>query len=204
MQKLEEFKSLVISAIEQIAPGRKSALQQIAAFVEHGIETSEKADLIFICTHNSRRSVFSQVWAQIAAFHFGFRNIRCYSGGTEATAIYRTVIQTLRNQGLQVEAISKIENSIYSFKYHPNEPAIIGFSKVYDDLFNVQTNFAAIMTCSQADENCPFIPSAAMRFSLPFEDPKDFDATSQEETIYAQRSLEIASEMFYLFQLIQK
>lgn len=204
MQKLEQLISLVISGVEQIAPERKSTLQQIAKFVEQSIETSDKADLIFICTHNSRRSVFSQVWAQVAAFHFGFRNVRCYSGGTETTAIYRTIVQTLRNNGLQVEALSQSENSIYAFKYHPNEPAIIGFSKVYDDLFNVQTNFAAIMTCSHADENCPFIPSAAMRFSLPFEDPKAFDATSQEETMYAQRSIEIAREMFYLFQLIQK
>jgi len=59
------------------------------------------------------------------------------------------------------------------------------------------------MTCSQADEGCPFVPGAAVRIPITFEDPKAFDNTPLQAAKYAQRSMQIATEMFYVFSKIQ-
>lgn len=60
------------------------------------------------------------------------------------------------------------------------------------------------MTCSQADGGCPFIAGAEKRIPITFEDPKISDNTAQESQVYAERSLQIASEMFYVFSKIKK
>lgn len=49
-----------------------------------------------ICTHNSRRSHLSQLWAQVASFHFGIDQVAVYSAGTQARAIYPMILETLR------------------------------------------------------------------------------------------------------------
>ena len=54
------------------------------------------------------------------------------------------------------------------------------------------------MTCTDADENCPHIPSADARISLPFNDPKEFDGSPEQEKRYLKRSEEIAVELFYI------
>ena len=67
---------------EIIPPGRKQILKGISDF----IDSHKVANIIFICTHNSRRSHIAQVWAQTAASYFNISNVYAYSGGTEATA----------------------------------------------------------------------------------------------------------------------
>ena len=64
--------------------------------------------------------------------------------------------------------------------------------------------FAAIMTCSHADENCPFIPGTEKRIPVRYEDPKSFDDTREESVMYDQRSMQIASEMFYVFSKVRE
>jgi arsenate reductase len=58
------------------------------------------------------------------------------------------------------------------------------------------------MTCTHADENCPFIPGAT-RISLPYEDPKAFDGTPEEEAIYAERCRQIARELLFAFSQVK-
>ncbi|MNG27197.1 hypothetical protein D3C84_1122880 [compost metagenome] len=60
------------------------------------------------------------------------------------------------------------------------------------------------MTCSQADGGCPFIAGAEKRIPITFEDPKTFDNSPQQTEIYQERSLQIATEMFYVFSEIKK
>ena len=138
------------------------------------------------------------------AFHFGIKNVFCYSGGTEATALFPMVAQTLVKSGFKIKTIAEGNNPIYSIKYSDNEHPIIGFSKTYDDAFNPQSEFAAIMTCSQADGGCPFIPGAEKRIPITFEDPKAFDNSPQQAEKYKERSLQIAAEMVYVFSQIKK
>jgi arsenate reductase len=156
----------------------------------------------FICTHNSRRSHLSQVWAQTIAHYFAIKNVFCYSGGTEATALFPMAAKTLKTSGFQIKTISKNDNPVYSIKYSNNTHPIIGFSKKFDDDFNPKSEFVAIMTCDSANEACPIVSGAEKRIPITFEDPKAFDNTPQQEEKYAERSLQIATELFYVFTQI--
>lgn len=195
----------VISAFdfETILTDRKSALQPLIDYIQTKVSNHQEVRLNFICTHNSRRSHLSQVWAQTAAVHFKIQNINCYSGGTEATALFPMVTKTLEKSGFEVEKIADGNNPIYAIKYGENEHPIIGFSKTYDAEFNPISEFAAIMTCSQADGDCPFIAGAEKRIPITYEDPKAFDQTPQQEEKYEERSLQIATELFYVFSRIK-
>lgn len=202
--QLQNYIQEITSEFYKISDERKVSLNQLSSFMEQQIREKSKADLILICTHNSRRSHLSQVWAQVAAYYYNIQNINAYSGGTEATAMFPMAAKALEKSGLQIQKLVNTDNPIYSIKFHPDEPAIIGFSKTYDHSFNVQTGFAAVMTCSHADANCPFIPTASKRISLPYDDPKDFDGTPEQEQKYDERCREIAREMFYVFSKIRK
>lgn len=182
---------------------RKEVLQSLVDYVQNKVNNNQEVRLNFICTHNSRRSHLSQVWAQVMAFHFNIKNIVCYSGGTEATALFPKVAQTLESQGFKIQKLSQDNNPVYAIKFAKNEPAIIGFSKTFDDAFNPESDFLAIMTCSQADEGCPFIAGAEKRIPVRFDDPKVFDGTDLQSEKYLERSIQIASEMQYVFSQIQ-
>ncbi|WP_164108287.1 MULTISPECIES: low molecular weight phosphatase family protein [Sphingobacterium] len=187
----------------EISQGRNPILRPLVEYIQHRLDLGKDINLNFICTHNSRRSHLCQVWAQIAAAHYQVPKVYCYSGGTEETALFPKIADTLRNQGVDVQIISEAPNPIYALKYDINALPIIGFSKKYDDPFNPQSDFAAIMTCSQADGGCPFIPGAEKRIPITFEDPKLSDNTPQQDEVYHNRSLEIAAEMFYVFSQIK-
>lgn len=181
---------------------RKEVLQPLIEYIQTKIDTQQPIRLNFICTHNSRRSHLSQIWAQTMAFHFGIKNIFCYSGGTEATAMFTKVGEILVNQGFQIQQLSNNKNPVYAVKYDENEAAIICFSKTFDDSINPNSAFAAIMTCSSADAGCPFITGAEKRLPIRYDDPKAFDGTDLMDAKYAERSLEIASELYYVFSKI--
>lgn len=187
----------------QIGEERKSVLQPLIDFIQEKKDKNLAINLNFICTHNSRRSHLSQVWAQVAADFYNIPNVNCFSGGTEETALFPKVAETLINQGFQVMKISAEPNPVYAIKFNENCAPIIGFSKKYDHHFNPESGFAAIMTCSQADGNCPFIAGAEKRIPITFQDPKISDNMPQQTEVYAERSLEIASEMLFVFSQIK-
>ncbi|WP_026776789.1 low molecular weight phosphatase family protein [Polaribacter sp. Hel_I_88] len=208
---MESTKTNLFLEIENIIKGlqpatiteeRKTILQPLIDFIQHKVDHQEEIRLNFICTHNSRRSHLSQVWAQTMATYFNIKNVFCYSGGTEATALFPMAAETLINSGFQIQQLSKNDNPVYSIKFADNEHPVIGFSKKLDDDFNPKANFAAIMTCSQADGGCPFIAGAEKRIPITFEDPKAFDSTPQQAEKYKERSLQIATELFYVFSEI--
>lgn len=194
-----------ISVIQksEINQGRNHILRPLVEYIQQRLDLGKDINLNFICTHNSRRSHLCQVWAQIAAAYYQIPKVYCYSGGTEETALFPKIAETLRNQGIDVHIISEAANPIYALKYDVNAQPIIGFSKKYDAPFNPQSEFAAIMTCSQADEGCPFIPGSDKRIPITYEDPKVSDGTEQQNEAYKNRSLQIASEMFYIFSQIK-
>lgn len=194
----------VLSSLEMnsISEERKNVLQPLIDYIQLKVENQQKIRLNFICTHNSRRSHLCQVWTQTIAFHYGINNLFCYSGGTEATALFPMVAKTLENQGFEVNSLSEGKNPVYSIKFADNAHPVIGFSKVYDDAFNPKSDFAAIMTCSQADAGCPFISGAEKRIPITYEDPKVFDNTSQQAEKYKERSIQIATEIKYVFSKI--
>ncbi|UMB54725.1 protein-tyrosine-phosphatase [Lutibacter sp. A64] len=187
---------------ETISEERKTVLQPLADFIQTKVSNNQEIRINFICTHNSRRSHLSQVWAQTMANYFKIKNVFCYSGGTESTALFPMVAETLQNSGFEVKTLSEGNNPIYSIKYAENQHPIIGFSKKFDDDFNPKAKFAAILTCDSANEACPFVPGAEKRTPITFEDPKAFDNTPKQAEKYNERSIQIATELFYIFSQI--
>ena len=195
---VQDFIKLALN--QNIASSRKVLLTEIIDYIKSKIDNNQEINLNFICTHNSRRSQLSQVWAKVASVYYGIE-INSYSGGVEVTAFNERAIDSLVRSGFSV----LFENSInpkYEISYAENENSIIAFSKLFDDDFNKADYFAAIMTCSDADENCPYIPKAEKRIPLRYDDPKSYDDTPIESEKYDERSLQIASEIFYIFSQI--
>jgi arsenate reductase len=185
-----------------ISSERLQLLNEMAAYLIAKMKQGQEIRLNFICTHNSRRSQFSQIWAQTAAVYYGI-DTACFSGGVEVTAFNERAVAALKRDGFKVVKKGE-ENPVYFvFPGEDTEP-IITFSKVYDDPINATKDFAAVMTCDHADENCPVISGAERRFPLRFEDPKSFDGTVQEEEMYSQRSHQIGAELFFLFEKVSK
>jgi arsenate reductase len=197
--------SKTIQSIAEInvSEDRKVVLKPLADYIQNKVNANEEIRLNFICTHNSRRSHLSQIWAQTMAFHFGIQNVYCYSGGTEATALFPKVAETLTHQGFQIQQLSQEQNPLYAVKFDDNAHPIVGFSKTYFDAFNPKSNFAAIMTCSNADDGCPMVFGAEARFPIKYDDPKAFDGTELMNEKYAERSLQIASELYFVFSQIK-
>lgn len=201
-QTLDQYIASIITEFDQISEDRKLKLQNIIDFVNVKNDAKEIVNLILICTHNSRRSHLSQVWTQVAARYYGHANVFSYSGGTDATALFPSAAKALSKSGLQIQTLSEGSNPVYGIKYDQNEPAIIAFSKTFDDVFNPQSGYAGVMTCNNADQNCPIVPNVE-RISLPFEDPKAFDGTPQQEEKYDERCRDIARELFYAFSKVK-
>ena len=193
-----------INEVQTVNEKRRDTLQPLIDFVQQKAGIGADINLNFICTHNSRRSHLAQVWAQVASAYFDIPNVHCYSGGTEETALFPKVAETLTDQGFTVFRIAETANPVYAIKYSNDALPIIGFSKKYDSPFNPSSAFAAIMTCSQADGGCPFIAGAEKRIPITFEDPKISDGTSEQARVYAERSLQIAQEMCYVFSRIKR
>ena len=185
----------------KIPPVRKEDLAPLISYIQEKVESGEEVKLNFICTHNSRRSQFSQVWAQIAADFHGIE-ATCFSGGVEVTAFNERAVQTLKYSGFSIKKLGET-NPKYLVTYSEDAPPVIAFSKLYDDSVNPDSGFAAIMTCSHADENCPFIAGAETRIPVRYNDPKEFDDTLKESEKYEEVSLQIANEMFYVFSQIK-
>lgn len=188
--------------VSSISKKRLNVLNPLVEYIQSKKDKNQAVNLNFICTHNSRRSHLSQIWAQTIAHFFNIENVICFSGGTEATAMFPKVAETLEKTGFDIIKLSEGNNPIYSIKFDDNSYPIIGFSKTYDHNFNPKSNFAAIMTCSSADQGCPFISGAEKRIPITYEDPKLFDNTDLQDKKYLERSNQIATEMKYVFQKI--
>lgn len=186
-----------------ISDERKELLKHLILYIQEKHEANSPIRLNFICTHNSRRSHLSQIWAQTMAYHFSINTVSCYSGGTEATALFPKVAETLIHQGFLIQKISESENPVYLVKYSPNEHPIVCFSKNYQHEFNPKNSFAAVVTCNNADEACPMVFGAESRFPVKYDDPKAFDHSELQTQKYAERSLEIAQELWWVFSQIK-
>ncbi len=196
--KIERYISRALLHIDEIPHERKCALREVSAFVAAKHRAGQVAELTFVCTHNSRRSQMGQLWAAAAAAHFGIDRVRTHSGGTEATAFNPRAAAAMQRAGFVIENPGG-DNPRYEVTFDDNGPVIECFSKPYDDPVNPATGFAAIMTCSDADEACPVIKGAALRVPIRYEDPKVADGTPDEALAYDVRCLQIATEMLYVF-----
>lgn len=202
--RLQNYVGEVVTHFADIPEERKQQLDKLALFIASKRSAGEPAKITYICTHNSRRSHMSQLWAQAAAAYYGVDGVEAFSGGTQATAFNPRAVAAMRRAGFEIAADPpSTDNPRYRVSYASDGPTFEVFSKRYDDVPNPSSNFAAVMTCSQADQNCPIVTGAVLRISLPYEDPKASDGTPHEAETYDERAQQIATEMFYLLSRVR-
>jgi protein-tyrosine-phosphatase len=169
---------------KKVSDKRKGALDKVAVYVKQKLKAENKASLVFVCTHNSRRSQMAQLWSYAAANYYGIVGVENFSGGTEATAFNYRAVKALTNAGFVFTKKSESTNPNYEVKF--------------------SDEVAAIMTCSSADKNCPIVSGSDARISIPYEDPKEADGKPNEEAVYNERCRQIATEMMYIFSQVSK
>jgi arsenate reductase (thioredoxin) len=202
--ELKRYLTEAASRFDVIPNDRKSELAKVADYVRERLSKSEPAKLTFICTHNSRRSHLSQIWAQVAADYYGLVGVETFSGGTEATALNPRAVAAMQRCGLKIVADDpSATNPRYSVYTSDSSTPQVCFSKAYGDPPNPNRDYCAVMTCSQADDACPLVMGCDLRMPIRYEDPKVADDTEFEAQRYDERSAQICSEMLYLLSLVK-
>jgi arsenate reductase len=203
LPSLRPYVDEVVWELDSVPAERKAVLDQIATTIAGRLETGADADLTFICTHNSRRSHMSQIWAQTAATYYGLKKVRAYSGGTQATACNCRTITAMRTAGFDIKDATTGDNPLYLVGYAEGRPPIHAYSKLYNTDDNPKRDFIALMTCSSADQSCPVVEGAIARYAIHYVDPRLCDDTPTETVAYNERCREIAMEMFYIMSQVR-
>jgi arsenate reductase len=196
--RLIQFSQKIIQCFDEIPAERKLLLNKLTSYIRVNQNEGKESSLMFICTHNSRRSHFGQILCALAAEYYQIPAIRTFSAGTEVTAFHPNAISALRSIGMDIQTTEMSENPHFVVQLDAAK-SMAAFSKLIEDDVNPKENFAAIMTCTHAEQNCPFVVGADFRLGLPFEDPKAFDGTAQETQMYLTRVHQMAKELFYVF-----
>ena len=204
--KLSTSVETAISEMEEISDERKAQLAELATIVSEESDSDRTLGILFVCTHNSRRSQMAQAWAMVAAQHYSVEGLNFYSGGTEATAFNPRAVSALKRAGFKINNISDLgdSNPYYKLRTGKGYPPQIYFSKKYGHELNPQENFVAVMVCSDADEACPLVDGADARVAITYIDPKVSDGTDAEAATYTERSQQIAREMFYFMDQLRQ
>lgn len=201
--KLLRYLNERTTEFESIPSDRKAELTQVADYVRERLAKSKPAKLTFICTHNSRRSHLSQIWAHVAAEYYALVGVETFSGGTEATAFNPRAVAAMQRCGLKIVADDPAAtNPRYSVYTSDSATPQICFSKAYSDPPNPSKGYCAVMTCSQADDACPLVMGCDLRMPIRYEDPKVADDTEFEAQRYDERSAQICTEMLYMMSLV--
>ena len=180
-------------------PERLDVLNALAAILNS--QPIKTLAVNFICTHNSRRSHFSEILFRTAAKYYGHDHVETFSGGTEGTALYPEVAESFKRYGFTAVKDLASNNPHWQI-FHPllesekNTPFL--FSKAYHEAPNPVSGYVAVMVCDSANEACPIVVGAAERYPLTFVDPKRSDGTPECSAVYDATLEEIAAEMGYL------
>jgi arsenate reductase len=185
-----------------IQESRLEKLKQIQDYIKSKIHQKEEVNLIFICVQNSRRSHLAQVFAQQAAIQNNFSNVHCFSGGVEVTRIHPNTIEALKRFGFSITQKSEGDNPLFEIGIEGIKLPL--YSKNFEDVTKQLKSFAAIMVCSEAETNCPYVPNAEKKILLPYDDPKIADNTNNPTDEYIRVASIIKEEMQYIFSNIKE
>lgn len=183
---------------QPISKERIAVLEPLRTYLENKLLKNEPVHLNYICTHNSRRSQFAQCWSTYLSHHFQLP-IHSYSGGTEVTACHPSTIAALERFGFKVKRpMEQSNNPIYQIQWKEDSCMNL-YSKLHSEAMKSNESFAALMCCSEASDNCPFVPGSEHLVSLNYTDPKWSDGTEEEVEAYDACCLQIGSEIYYVF-----
>ncbi len=200
---LDQLIDILAKEDDRIPDSRITVLDKLASYINQELKSGEPVRLNFICTHNSRRSQMAQIWAYTAATQYQVPRFEAYSGGTEITYFHPNAVQAMRTLGFRFLLQRDHQNPTnphYEVVIGTGIPPLICYSKQFEDAIPSGKAFTAIITCSEAEKNCPVVPGAKSRFPLTYEDPKKNDGTSQEEKGYLKTAVEIGRELIYVFR----
>ena len=130
-------------------------------------------DIVFVCTHNSRRSIYCEVWGKIIANKYS-KNINFYSAGTKKTSVYGEVIKSFSRLGIKSKTLEEIQLD----------------------------KFICIFTCSKAERSCPIDTRSIVNIPLLFDDPKKFDGLKNERIEYQKTCSQIAEKINFILKRI--
>ncbi len=186
MDRLSEYvKELEKFSLEDF---QKVRVKKIAKTLKNEIKSYNS--IVFVCTHNSRRSQFCQVWSQILSDIYKL-NLSFQSAGVIKTEVYVEVIRSLQRAGVDIDETGTILI---------NNKQVSLFSKSLDEI-NLKA-FISMMTCSDAEKSCPTDPRSKKNISLFYPDPKRFDGTKDEIKEYDFTCKSIAAEINAIFKLL--
>ncbi len=204
LNSIQTYCEQIEQNFNSIPEKRKDSLLKLTKYISEKLAYESIVKVIVICTHNSRRSHFGQIWLAVAADFYGISGLQTFSGGTEATTFNTNAIQALKRIGFRIDSDEdNRQNPHYNISWSENQKAYSAFSKKFEEYPNPTEGFAAVMVCSEADEGCPFIPGTDFRLSLPFKDPKAYDGTDLQSQKYDERCFQIATEFFYTLSKVK-
>ncbi len=209
LPRLKEHADALTASFDMIDEAHRQAGQKLADWIAKNYQPHKPLDVIVVCTGNSRRSIIGSTLGNMAAAYYGMPEIRFHSGGTAPTAFNSRTVKTLKEIGVEIEPTGKeaargepqTANPAFRVRWGTpggsDQPALESteFSKRYDDPANPQNGFAALMVCGEADAACPFVKGSSLRVSMPYLDPKIYDAGAYESAKYAERRDDIGRLM---------
>ena len=123
---------------------------------------SEKARVLFLCTHNSARSQMAEGLLR----HLAGDRFEAHSAGTKVTHVRPLAIRAMNEIGVDIS-----EQESKTLESYLGEP--------FDYVITV---------CDDANEACPFFPGAKKRLHWSLPDPSDAKG-SEEERLAVFRSV---------------
>ena len=183
-------------------------------------KSGDPIQLLFVCTHNSRRSQIAQAIAPFlfrrmaiemsesadrnrSSESYARASLQSFSGGTEATMVHPNTVAALLRAGFSNATRQDTESSVTERLLDPDGEPIQLFSKIIQDSANPTHGFAAVMVCSSADAGCPVVAGADARISLPFEDPGQMDNTPEADATYDGAVASIAGDLAAIFSIFR-
>jgi len=199
---LDNYWTKVEANLSAVPADRQDELKSLANYIAKSIKADGTADVMFICTHNSRRSHFGQIWAAAAAHHLGIQGVRMIAEHIPDPILLQQ-LDTSNKQLRMVNAID-LNNKVMMITAGKGAKPVFCFSKTIDHPLNPTADFGAVMTCSSADAACPVVKGANFRVAIPYVDPKVSDGKAEEAATYDERCLQIATEMLWVMQAVKK
>ena len=178
------------SRIDSFNPNqkRKKRLDNIASVINENLNKTRS--IVFLCTHNSRRSQICEVWGKVFAEIYR-KKININSAGAFKTVVHSQVYESIVKCGLIVNNKKEIFFDKKKFKLN---------SKTTDSI--TMKNFIAVMTCSDAEKSCPHDPKSIRNIKMFFNDPRIYDETDKMSREYLKTTTYIAEELNYIFKNI--
>lgn len=157
--------------------------------------TKGPIQLLFVCTHNSRRSQLSEA---LASHRWqGDPRITMRSCGTEQTACHPSTAQALEDLGWEVQDLGNGR-----FQVQRDLTTHNLWSKTFDEVPR-DLPIVAMMTCAEADKACPAIVGAVARIPWRYPDPKIADGTPESRATYRAVAEAIARDLDALYHQLE-